>query len=73
MITEITPENEKHKFFDEKPFHIAFVREITDQYESGDISYGKMVELLNEIAIKWHNQQLEVGVNNVHEYYKRRR
>ena len=57
MITEITLENEKPKSFEEKPFHYAFLREITDQYESGDISYGKMVELLNEIAIKWHNKR----------------
>jgi len=57
ILTEIIPENEKHKSFDEKPFHYAFLREITDMYESGDISYGKMVELLNEIAIKWHNKQ----------------
>lgn len=42
----------------EKPFHIAFLREITDQYESGDISYSKMVEMLNEIAIKWHEQRV---------------
>ena len=39
----------------EKPFTIGILREITDQYESGDISYGKMVEMLNEIAIKWHD------------------
>lgn len=42
---------------DEKPFHYAFLREITDQYDAGEISYGKMVDLLNEIAIKWHNKQ----------------
>ena len=41
----------------DKPFSIGILREITDQYESGEISYGKMVELLNEIAIKWHNKQ----------------
>jgi len=42
---------------DDKPFSIGSLREITDLYESGDISYGKMVELLNEIAIKWHNKR----------------
>lgn len=73
MITEITPESEEHKFINEKPFHYAFLREITDQYEEGEISYGKMVEMLNEVAIKWHNQQLEAEVDKVHEYYKRRR
>ena len=41
----------------DKPFTIGLLRQITDLYESGDISYGKMVELLNEIAIKWHNKQ----------------
>lgn len=42
----------------QKPFTIGILREITDQYESGDISYGKMVEMLNEIAIKWHEQTI---------------
>ena len=42
---------------EDKPFNIGSLREITDLYEEGEISYGRMVELLNEIAIKWHNQQ----------------
>ena len=45
---EVTPD---------KPFHIAFLREITDQYDAGEISYGKMVEMLNDVAMKWHEQQ----------------
>lgn len=57
----------------DKPFRVGSLREITDLYEEGEISYGKMIEMLNEIAIKWHNQQLEVEVNKVHDYYKRRR
>ena len=73
ILTEIMQEGEKHKFFDEKPFHIGFLRKITDQYEEGEISYGRMVEMLNEVAIKWHNQQLEAELDKVHEYYKRRR
>ena len=43
---------------EDKPFNTGSLREITDLYESGDISYGKMVDLLNEIAIKWHKQQI---------------
>ena len=41
----------------DKPFTIGILREITDLYESGEITYGKMVKLLNEIVIKWHNKQ----------------
>jgi hypothetical protein len=37
----------------DKPFTIALLREITDQWEQGEISYGRMVEMLNDIAIKW--------------------
>jgi len=46
---------------EDKPFNTGSLREITDLYESGEISYGKMVELLNEIAIKWHNKQQQNG------------
>ena len=45
---EVTPD---------KPFHIAFLREIIDQYDAGEISYGKMVEMLNEVAMKWYEQK----------------
>ena len=41
-----------------QPFTIGILRQIIDQYfeKEGEISYGKMVELLNEVAIKWHNK-----------------
>lgn len=51
-----------------KPFHIAFLREITDQYDAGEISYGKMVEMLNEVAMKWHNST--ISKTETHENYK---
>ena len=38
----------------EKPFTTGILREITDQYEAGDISYSKMAEMLNDISIRWH-------------------
>ena len=50
----------------DKPFHIAFLREITDQYDAGEISYGRMVEMLNEVAMKWHEQMLIVAMLNEH-------
>ena len=40
-----------------KPFNTFYLREITDQYDNGEISYGKLVEILNDVAIKWHEQQ----------------
>jgi hypothetical protein len=40
----------------DKPFNTGILREITDAWEQGQISYGKMVEMLNDIAIKWHEQ-----------------
>ena len=42
----------------EKPFTIGILREITDQNDDGYISYAKMVEMLNDIAIKWHEQTI---------------
>ena len=47
----------KNGLSDDKPFNTGSLREVTDLYESGEISYGKMVVLLNEMAIKWHNKQ----------------
>ena len=41
-----------------KPFTIGILREITDLYEEGEISYGRMVEMLNEVAMKWHNSTI---------------
>lgn len=42
----------------DKPFKIGVLRKITDCYESGNISYGRMVEMLNEIAINWYNSTI---------------
>jgi hypothetical protein len=39
-----------------KPFTTVILREITDKWEQGEISYGRMVEMLNDIAIKWYNE-----------------
>ena len=36
---------------------IILIQHVYHWSESGEISYGKMVDLLNEIAIKWHNKQ----------------
>jgi hypothetical protein len=57
ILIEIMEADANDGLYETKPFNYAFLREITDMYESGDISYGKMVELLNEIAIKWHNKR----------------
>ena len=40
----------------DKPFNVSNVRQITDQYDREEISYSKMVELLNEIVINWVNK-----------------
>ena len=34
-----------------KPFTVASLREITDQWDREEISYGKMVELINKQAM----------------------
>lgn len=39
-----------------KPFSVGLLRQITDYYDEGKISYGRMVEILNEIAIEWHEK-----------------
>lgn len=62
-----------HEVTPDKPFHIAFLREITDQYDAGEISYGKMVEMLNDVAIKWHNStisKMETVQTAVEWYYE---
>ncbi len=41
-----------------KPFSVGLLRQITDYYDEGKISYGRMVEILNEIAIEWHNSTI---------------
>jgi hypothetical protein len=40
-----------------KPFNIALVRDITDYWDLGEVSFSRMVEMLNEIAIEWHEKQ----------------
>lgn len=41
----------------DKPFKVSNVRPITDQYDREEISYSKMVELLNKIAMDWANKK----------------
>jgi hypothetical protein len=40
----------------QNPFNIALVRDIIDYYDLGEISFSRMVEMLNDIAIKWHEK-----------------
>lgn len=42
----------------QQPFTIGILKQITDQYDAGEISYGKLVELLNDVALKWHNSTI---------------
>ena len=61
----------------QQPFTIGILKQITDQYDAGEISYGKMVEMLNEVAMKWHEQMLIEAMLNEHmfddsEYANRR-
>lgn len=42
-----------------KPFITANVREITDAWLREDISYSRMVELLNEIAFNFFARKYE--------------
>jgi hypothetical protein len=39
-----------------KAFIVANVREVTDKYWLGEISFSKMVELLNKIADEHYNK-----------------
>ncbi len=56
LLTEIMNEDAKDVLYDNKAFTIGKVREIMDNWEQGEISYGKMVEMLNDIAINWHEK-----------------
>lgn len=40
-----------------KPFIVANVRELTDKYNDDEISFSRMVEMLNEIAAKYYSKQ----------------
>ena len=37
----------------DKPFIVANVRELADKYESEEISFSRMVEIMNEMVFKW--------------------
>jgi hypothetical protein len=58
LLTEIMNEDAKDVLYDNKAFTIGKVREIMDSWEQGEISYGRMVEMLNDIAIKWHENHI---------------
>lgn len=49
-------EDDNDGLYYNKPFNIALIRDIMDHYDLGEISFSKMVEMLNDIAIKWHEQ-----------------
>jgi len=67
ILTDIMSEDAENGVYDnipfnpnnikQKPFNIALVRDITDYWDLGEISFSRMVEMLNEIAIEWHEQQ----------------
>lgn len=42
-----------------KPFIVANVREVLDLYDKEEISFSRMVEMLNEIAIGFSNIRLK--------------
>jgi hypothetical protein len=52
-----------------KPFKVSNVRQIIDQYDREEISYSRMVELLNETAIQW----MIKNKNNIPERSEERR
>ena len=56
LLTEIMYEDTKDGLYKQKPFNIALVRDIMDYYDLGEISFSRMVEMLNDIAIKWHEK-----------------
>jgi hypothetical protein len=51
ILDIINPDNIKTK-----PFNIALVKDIMDYYDLGEVSFSRMVEMLNDIAIKWHEK-----------------
>ena len=56
ILTDIMNEDDNDGLYYNKPFNIALIRDIMDHYDLGEISFSKMVEMLNDIAIKWHEQ-----------------
>jgi hypothetical protein len=71
LLVEIMEADDKDGLYKTKPFNYAFLRETTDQYDNGEISYGRMVEILNEIAIKWHEQQAIETWDDIEEEYRK--
>jgi hypothetical protein len=58
LLTEVMNEDTKDGLYNNKPFTTGSLRKITDACEMGYISYGRMVEMINEIAIKWHENHI---------------
>jgi hypothetical protein len=66
LLTEVMNDDAKDGLYDnipfnpdnikQKPFNIALVRDIMDYYDLGEISFSKMVEMLNDTAIEWHEK-----------------
>jgi hypothetical protein len=56
ILTDIMSEDAKDGLYKQNPFNIALVRDIMDYYDLGEISFSKMVEMLNDIAIEWHEK-----------------
>jgi hypothetical protein len=66
ILTDIMNEDAENSVYDnipfnpdnikQKPFNIALLRDIMDYYDLGEISFSRMVEMLNDIAIKWHEK-----------------
>ena len=44
-----------------KPFIVANVRDIMDLLDKGEITYSRMVEMLNEIAEKFYDGKASPG------------
>lgn len=42
-----------------KPFIVANVRDILDLYDKEEISFSKMVEMLNDVAEKFYAKDIE--------------
>lgn len=58
ILLDIMNEDAKDGMYKQNPFNIALVRDIMDYYDLGEISFSRMVEMLNEIAIKWHENHI---------------
>ena len=56
ILTDIMSEDAKDGLYKQNPFNIALVRDMMDYYDLGEITFSKMVQMLNDIAIKWHEK-----------------